>query len=356
MGQTLTNLIDRFDIWRSKSTAFSEGRNGVLLISSGGIGDTLLFRLIILRFQTLLLPNEQLHLVIRQDCSQVAFLFPKDIQIHSIDYPHFIKNLTYRRTVCRKMHALNLRIAVSTDHLRHPLIDDVIVRATLAPQKFALYPRSWPKYDTLLKRNIKQYDPLIEVPDHMEHRLIRWWHLANEICGDVQPVPKASLPKAALPPPAHLERDLFMLHPFSAVKERQYSVKIFQEILEILPLDCDIALSCGPEDLTTNPEFKMLLDDARVYVDMCSFEYRASTLQATKLVISIDTSVMHLATLCGTPTICLASAAHVIDSIPYDERMIPKNVCFLYHDMECRMCLGQCSHPLEDNRYPCIAR
>lgn len=356
MGQTLIDLVDRFDMWRLKSTVSDEEPRGVLLVSSGGIGDTLLFRLMIDRFNSLLRPNEQIHLVVRKKCRHVAFLFPKEVQIHAVDYPRFQKSRSYRREVCKQIKGLNLRIAASTDHLRHPLIDDVIVRASHAPQKFALYPRQWPKYDALLVRNTNQYDTLVQVPDNMEHRLIRWWHLANKVCGETKPVPKVSLPKTALPTPAHLKRDLFMIHPFSAIKERQYSVKTFQDILEVLPVDCDIALSCGPEDLEKNPEFKILLDDARTYADSSTFEEKASSLQVTKLVISIDTSVMHLATLCGAPTICLASSAHVVDSIPYDDRMIPDNVCFLYHDMECRMCLGQCSRPLEENRYACIAR
>jgi len=356
MGQTLTALTDRFDLWRLKPTVSNEDRSGVLLVSSGGIGDTLLFRLIIQRFQSLLLPGERLHLVIREESRHVAFLFPKDIQVHTVDYPRFLKNRAYRRKVCGQMQGLNLRMAASTDHLRHPLIDDVLVRATFAPHKFALNPRSWPKYDTLLGRNAKQYAPLVDVPDHMEHRLIRWWHLANAICEDEEPVPKVSLPKAALPAAAHPDRDLYMIHPFSAIRERQYSARIYRDILTVLPPDCDIALSCGPDDLTKNPEFKVLLDDVRVYADTSSFEEKAATLQAAKLVISIDTSLMHLATLCGAPTICLASAAHVVDSIPYDDRMTPGNVRFLYHDMACRMCLGQCPRPLEDSRYPCIAR
>jgi ADP-heptose:LPS heptosyltransferase len=356
MGQTLIDLVDRFDMWRLKATVSDEEPRGVLLVSSGGIGDTLLFRLMIDRFNSLLRPNEQIHLVVRKKCRHVAFLFPKEVQIHAVDYPRFQKSRSYRREVCKQIKGLNLRIAASTDHLRHPLIDDVIVRASHAPQKFALYPRQWPKYDALLVRNTNQYDTLVQVPDNMEHRLIRWWHLANKVCGETKPVPKVSLPKTALPTPAHLKRDLFMIHPFSAIKERQYSVKTFQDILEVLPADCDIALSCGPEDLEKNPEFKILLDDARTYADSSTFEEKASSLQVTKLVISIDTSVMHLATLCGAPTICLASSAHVVDSIPYDDRMIPDNVYFLYHDMECRMCLGQCSRPLEENRYACIAR
>ena len=356
MGQTLIDLMDRLDMWHLKSTVRDEEPDGILLVSSGGIGDTLLFRLIIDRFNSLLRPNEQVHLVVRKECRHVAFLFPKKVQVYAVDYLRFHKSRPYRREVCKKIKGLNLRIAGSTDHLRHPLIDDVIVRGSGAPQKFALYPRAWPKYDALLVRNTKQYDTLVHVPDYMEHRLIRWWHLANKVCGEIKPIPKVSLPKTALPTPALLKRDLFMIHPFSAIKERQYSVKTFQSILEVLPADCNIALSCGPEDIERNPEYKILLDDARTYADSSTLEEKASTLQAVRLVISIDSSVMHLATLCGAPTICLASSAHVVDSIPYDDRMIPDNVYFLYHDMECRMCLGQCSRPLEDNRYACIAR
>ena len=356
MGKKLIDLVDHFEMWRLRSFFSGEKRGGVLLVSSGGIGDTMLFRLIIERFKSLLNENEKMHLVIRNECRHTIFLYPKNIEIHTIDYSRFQKKLSYRRDVCRYINSLNLRVAVSTDHLRHPLIDDVIIRASHAPKKLAFYPRKWPKYDSLLVRNTKQYNPLVRVSKKMEHRLIRWWHLANNISGERKPVPRVTLPKAVLPPPAHLERDLFVIHPFSAIKERQYSVEIFQSIIEIFPEDCDIAVSCVAEDLDDNPEFKILFTDNRVYADTSSLEKKASCLQSARLVVSIDTSIMHLATLCGAPTICLASSAHVVDSIPYDDRMMPDNVCFLYHDMNCRMCLGQCSLPLEDDRYACISR
>jgi ADP-heptose:LPS heptosyltransferase len=94
----------------------------------------------------------------------------------------------------------------------------------------------------------------------------------------------------------------------------------------------------------------------RVRLDEQGLEAKAALMRAARLVVSVDTSVMHLAVGCGVTTLCLASAAHVIDSVPYDPRMTPDNVTFLYHDLPCRGCLGQCILPLEEGMYPCVAR
>jgi len=356
MGQRLIEILDYLELWRPGSFKTPSNPAGVLLVSSGGIGDTLLFRLMVARFQTLLRKGETLHLVVRSASAQAAFLFGEGITVHAYDYPKFLKDRSYRRSVCWELQSLGVRVAGSTDHLRHPLIDDVMVRATSAPEKFALNPRSWPKYDRLLHRYSKQYHSLIMVPEKIEHRLVRWWRLANGVTGENLLLPKVRLSPDVLPPPNKSDHPRTMLHPFSVIRERQHSVKTFQTVLNALPVDMEVLLSAGPGDIDRNPEFLKLLDDPRVRIDESSLEQKAATLQDVQLLVSVDTSIMHLGVLAGAPTICLATAAHVRDSVPYDDRTMPDNVIFLYHDMDCRMCLGNCILKLEDDRYPCITR
>ena len=74
------------------------------------------------------------------------------------------------------------------------------------------------------------------------------------------------------------------------------------------------------------------------------------------LVVSVDTSIMHLAVGVGAPTLCLASAAHIVDSVPYDSRMMPENAHFMVPEVDCAGCLGQCIHPLESGRYKCLGQ
>ena len=79
-------------------------------------------------------------------------------------------------------------------------------------------------------------------------------------------------------------------------------------------------------------------------------------LRAARLVVSVDTALMHLAVAVGAPTIGLASAAFVGEIVPYDPAIQPDNVRFIYHSMPCEGCLGDCVLPAENGMFPCVAR
>ena len=329
---------------------------GVLVSCGGGLGDALLFAVVLDRFRSLAEDGEPVDVLVRTDTKAATFAYPAGVGVIAVDYRRFLRSPSYRLRTCLGLRRRGYRLAVSADHLRHPLIDDVLIRVTGAPARKAMTPRSWSKYDRLLTRARRGYTHLKPVPPVLAHRLVRWVELANWLTGREDPVPVVELPAGALPARATLERDTVVLHPFSAIPQRQYGVDTFQRILSSLPADMTVVLSAGPGDLARNPEFEALLEDSRVRLDESDLVEKAALLGGARLVVSVDTSLMHLAVLAGAPTLCLGSAAHLVDSLPYDARMIPGNVTFLYHHMPCAGCLGACRWALEDGRYPCIAR
>jgi ADP-heptose:LPS heptosyltransferase len=90
--------------------------------------------------------------------------------------------------------------------------------------------------------------------------------------------------------------------------------------------------------------------DGSVFADL------VPQLRAARLVVSVDTALMHLAIAVGAPTLCLASAAFVGEIVPYDPAIAPPNARFVYHSMPCEGCLGECVLPAEDRMFPCVAR
>lgn len=330
-------------------------RSGVLLVSSGGLGDTILFSLAAPRFMELAGDGEPVHVLVRTDTAAAAFLFPPGVGVIQVDYRRFLRNPLYRLRTCMDLGNSGYRLAISTDHLRLPTVDDALVMACSAEQTIALEPRSWPKHDLRLQRNRRWYSRWVKASDGMAHRMVRWVELANALTDRNDPPPLVRFDAERLPQPVRRERPLMILHPFSAIAERQHRPRLYQRIIEMLPPDFDVILSAAPSDLARNGEFGALLDAPNVSLNEEGLEVKAALMGAARLVVSVDTSVMHLAVGIGVPTLCLASAAHVADSIPYDFRMTPDNVTFLFHDMECRGCLGNCIHPLEDGVYACIA-
>ena len=63
--------------------------NGVLIISAGGLGDTVLFSLVASRFASLAFNGEPAAILLRNDSAKMAFLFPETINIKIINFKNF---------------------------------------------------------------------------------------------------------------------------------------------------------------------------------------------------------------------------------------------------------------------------
>ena len=136
---------------------------------------------------------------------------------------------------------------------------------------------------------------------------------------------------------------------------KQSPPDLYRRIIERLPTGTRVAITGAPGDLENNPDFKELLELPNVAFDSSNFADLAPKLKAARLVISVDTALMHLAIALGAPTVGLASAAYVGEIVPYAPEITPTNAHILYQPMDCQGCLGAC--PLEpvDGMYPCVA-
>lgn len=331
-------------------------KRGLLLVSSGGLGDTILFSLMVTRFRQLVGMDEPVWIIVRSESAGLSFLFPDDVKLIPVDYRRFIKKTVYRLDTCKRITELGARIAVSTDHLRLPTVDDVMIRASGADQRYALSPRSWPKHDTALQAHRSWFTDWVDPDPEMAHRLIRWWELANGLIGDVADVPKVTFDPSLLPDQPHKDKPEIILHPFSAIAAREVDPQVFIDIADSFADDYQIVMTAGPNDLARALRHQPLADHPGVVVDTSDLKSKAARLRGAALVVSVDTSIMHLGVGVGAPTICLASAAHIVDSVPYDSRMMPGNVTFMVPEIDCAGCLGQCIHPLEGGRYRCLGQ
>jgi ADP-heptose:LPS heptosyltransferase len=315
-----------------------------------------LFSVIAPRFLELAEADETVDVLVQDGNTAAAFLYPPRMHVFSVDYRRFRRSPIYRYRTSRALQDRRYRLAVSADHLRLPTVDDALIAACSAERTIAMEPRSWPKHDAELARNRRLYTTLVEVQGGMAHRLIRWLELINATTGCDEPPPVVAFPIDRLPPAAELSAPSVLIHPFSSEKARQFPAPVWEMIVACLPDGFEVILSASPDDLRRNPEFAGLVKRPGVRLDLQDLEAKLSTIRAARFVVSVDTSIMHLAVGTGVPTLCLCSAAHVVDSVPYDPRMTPRNVRFLFHDMPCRGCLGTCIHPLKDGCFPCVTR
>ena len=332
----------------------SKDPSGVLLVSSGGLGDTILFSLIAPQFGALAGDGEKVTVVMQHSSAAVEFLFPATFEILPLNYRKFIRQPVYRYSFMDKIFSRNFRLSISTDHLRLPTVDDTLIIAANAQRSFALRPRSWPKHDDLLLENRSVYTDWIEPAQGMAHRMNRWAELASALLKQDIQMPKVHFDERLMPTLEKGASNYIVFHPFSNEAERNFSPAIWLKLAENLSDGHEIILSVGPGDLKKYPEFKSLASLPGISVNTQGLKEKLALFRGAQLVITVDTSALHLAVGCGASTLCLASAAHTIDSIPYDESICPDNVAFLIKDMPCAGCLGNCIHPLVSGRYACI--
>lgn len=327
---------------------------GVLLVSAGGLGDTVLFSLLLPRFMELARPGEEVTVLLRAEGARMAFLFPAGITVRTVDFSR-LRDLDYRYRVARDIHAAHYRLAVSTDYLRHPDLDEFLIAAAHAPQTAAMEPRPWKKYGHRLHANRRLYRRLFPSGAVHTDKVVRWAAFADFLTGRTVAPPLISLPPSQRPEPLAQFHPTVLFQPFSAVKAKQSPPELWALIARSLPEDWRVKLAGHPSDLDRNPEFRALLELPNVEFEGAPFAALAAIIQGCRMVISVDTACMHLAAALGAPTLCLASAAYVGDVVPYAPEITPANVHFLYQPMECQGCCGDCRLPPMQGMYPCVA-
>ena len=329
---------------------------GILLISSGGLGDTVLLSLVIERFTKLAEPGEDITLVLPRESLKMTFLIDERISILPIDYKAFRKSKSYHKEITDQVFEANYRVVISTDFLRHPKLDEAIIKAADGHEVIAMEPRSWPKYDKALHKNRTLYTRRFDSGAIHVDKVLRWANFADWLTGSRQDAPVVRLPENKIKAGEAFPRPTAILVPFSAVKEKQSPPEVFLTIMDHLKDSYDFVIASAASDMEINPEYLALANMPNASFDGSIFEDLAPKLKMAALVVSVDTATMHLAAAIGTPTVCLASAAYVNEITPYADEITPDNVRFVYQSMECEGCLGSCHLPAEGGRFPCVAR
>ena len=349
-------ILDNFFKFLDKSEQRESKPSGVLLLSCGGLGDTILFSHIIDHFIPLVKRNEAISVLIRDDSIKTAFLLPDTVKKITVNFHKLKKNLFYRKKIMQDLYHHNFRMVISTDYLRHPRLDEALILACQAPETAAMVARPWEKYQKLLDENARYYKILYDSGDKVYNKIARWVDFANSLTGANRPPPKTLISPKLLPTPLSEQRPLVIINPFSAVREKESPLELYETIIDNLASHIRIIITGTSKDLAKHPNFERLFRRKNVEFFDATFVDLLPKILAAKIVISVDTALMHLAVASGAPTLCLASAAYVGEIVPYSEETKPSNAFFCYVPMKCQGCLGKCHLSPINDMFPCVAK
>ena len=327
---------------------------GVLFISAGGLGDTVLLSRVFERFLPVAKPGEPVTVLLRADAMAMAFLFPSWVSVESVDYSR-LRDAFYRLRIFTKLFAANYRLVVATDYMRHPDLDEALVMAT-GSDAVGMAARPSTKHGSRLRGIEQRYSWIFETGPPLQDKVLRWKTFAQGLTGiDAGPVRLAG----AVPPQPEAPRPCpgpyAVIQPFSAVTLKQPRPEMWLRVIEALPPHWQVLVAGHPKDLDRNPDYEVLFEHPRVRFEGAPFRVLASILRQSSLVVSVDTACLHLAVIMGAPTLCLASSAFVGEIMPYAPEIAPATFSAIHASCPQQGCLGKCFYPPRGGMYPCIA-
>jgi ADP-heptose:LPS heptosyltransferase len=278
-------------------------------------------------------------------------------EVIGVNVARFRKQLRYRSQILRAMRSRRFALVL------HPVFSrsgdfadgEALVRRARAPQKigFAL-----PAEETTWRSRLSdlwytQHVPTAAGP-MMELR--RNADFIRGLGGEFH----ASLPVLPVSEPSPIGGNYFVLFPGAGLAHRRWPIARFAEIARRLHAETGwTGVVCGgPQEqpladalLAACPDFVHSL------VGKTSLSGYVAALAGAKLVISNDTSAVHIATAVGTPSVCILGGGQPKRFLPYDigrpiRGAVPLPV---QQPMPCDGCAWTCIHHVEaEAPFPCI--
>jgi ADP-heptose:LPS heptosyltransferase len=334
--------------------------NGIGLIRMDYIGDFILWLDAAKEFRNLY-PNTKITLIANHTWSDLARLLPYWDEVISVDRKRLTRNLLYRFKTLRQIRQLGFELAIQPTFSREYLRGDSLIRASRALHRIGSTGNlsninSWQKnisdkwYSQLIPATAK---PLMELQRNAE--FMRGIGLRDFVAN----IP--ALPKFPdLPDNLTIEQPYFVVFPGSSRPGKQWPTAQFGKLLaEVAAQRGWHAVLCGSRE-----EYVLcaqIITVARVEATNLAGKTSLSELfeliRRAKILVSNDTSAVHIAAAVGTPSVCILGGGHYGRFMPYvvncANQPIPVPVV---HRMNCFGCNWQCTQPHDkDVAMPCIS-
>ena len=341
-------------------------RRGVLVVRMDGIGDMVLFRCVLDHYAEVFgVEKSDITVLGCESWGNLAEEVFQGYRVYAIDEHAYARQPFYRFKVSLWVRGLAPAIAVCDSYMRRALMADSLVWVSSAPRTVASLPYISERTRSEFSYYLSQVDEIIDTGPYPTHEVIRHFRFISAVAGHpIKPeAPRIRWrdqapsivpgdpggPYVVLNPGSNEPGRRWPLAGYASVArrlvERGYRVIFVGRPDERAGGQVDgqaireIAASEGVMDLTGQTDLPQLLD----------------LMNHAAMVISNDTGPAHLSIALGRPTVVIVGGGHFGSFVPYPEEVKPRNVLFVYQEMECYHCFWRCHR--RANKYqifPCI--
>ena len=298
-------------------------------------------------------------------CNQACVDFAKATglfsQVIGIDLRRFIRDLGYRLRLIRQVAQLGAEIAIQPTYSRVFLTGDSLVRASHAKQRIGSQGdlsniRPWQK--AISDRWYTQLVPA-STTDMMEldrnAEFLRGLGM-RDTQAEIPSIPKLM----DLAPEKQVGKNYFVLFPGASSPIRQWPVDSFAAVANHvvdqfgwLPVVCG-----GPVERLLGDQLieKLNLPSAINFSGSTTLPELTELLRGARLVISNETSAIHIATGVGVPSVCILGGGHYARFMPFPNHINGVKPVSVIHKMDCFGCNWHCKWTDDASApYPCVS-
>jgi ADP-heptose:LPS heptosyltransferase len=336
-------------------------RVGVVLVKVDAIGDFVLW----LNFAKQLChyySDKKVTLVCNQLVGELATRLEYFDDVIKVDIPSFKTDLKYRFKIIRKVRKINAEIALHSTYTRKYWTGDTLIRATSATNRIGTIgdKRKIHKYKQILSDG--WYTQLIPVTDTSLSELeLNAMFLSGVVKEKREPGVLEIEKVTNLPSDKTISGNYFVIFPGASWEGRRWSPGLFAELVFKLSKDYDYQIvisGTSAESVLANDIIDMSgINTCLDLTGKSSLLELIEIIRGARLLISNETSAIHIAAAVNTPSVCILGGGHYGRFVPYIHnlesditRPLP-----VYKMMDCFGCNWQCTKQYSNHGpVPCI--
>lgn len=327
-----------------------------LFIKLDSLGDLTLF---LPTIQSLRSSNPDCNISIVTPANYSTFLVQTNLFDHVIpvNLYAYSRNLLYRLKLVRLLSTLHATILIQGRSARDIWVDDVIAWTINAPLKTAISGDYIHTSQPIQCIADNVYNKLL--PYHGNHQLqinstiadsldIQSTHLLDPLPSCQPPLERLSLPSRYI-----------VLFPGASTVHRQWPPSNFASVAKHIAITIGLPIIiCGASsEISLAYEIQSHCDFSIIdLVAKTSISQLFHVIAGAELLLSNDTSAVHIAALTATPSICIVGGGELGKFLPYP-RSHPNKPFVEYTEMSCFGCQWRCTNDnyQPDAPFPCIS-
>lgn len=265
----------------------------------------------------------------------------------------YISNLNYRLEINKIISRQKYDVAINLHQSRNILLDDSIMRNIDSDNKYGHEP------DKINYRKIYSYITKKWYTKTLKRKSFNEIENNNLLINELFDIKAAKF--QFLPITKNIIEKKFsylinkryvVIFPGASDKKRRWSVEKFINCINSIVDKNYLVVVCGKKnDIDTWPEI-----NNNFYInllDQTNLNELIEIIRGSELVITNETSAVHIAAHVGVKSICITGGGHYGRFVPYPHQIVNGNEpIILFEKMECFSCNWKCKYNLE--KYPCI--